>query len=242
MNIIRFDTIDSTSSYLKREWEHLEDSSVVTSHHQTAGKGRLGRTWEDDSGSVVFSVLLKENLDEERIHLLPLLCGTCLYEVLRRYGISSSIKWPNDVLIDGKKCAGILLESVFEKKLEALVVGIGVNVNSLSFDCNLKKKATSLFLSTGRKFDQDRFLLDYLDCFFSSYRKYQNGDDGFLDVLKKHSYLDGKMVLLDYYGENRNCLVLGINDDGSLKVKEKDKVYSVFSGEATLHSNYHPLG
>lgn len=238
MDIIRFDTIDSTSSYLKREWNHLPDSTVVISQHQTAGKGRIGREWKDDTGSLLFSILLKEKLDEKRIHLLPLLCGTCLYEVLEKYGISSSIKWPNDVLIGGKKCAGILLESIFETKLEALVIGIGINVNSSSFDGELKDKATSLFLSTRKKFDMERFFLDYLQCFFSGYEKYLKKDDGFLAILRKHSYLEGKTVLLDYYHENRSCLVLGINDDGSLKVKEKDRVYSVFSGEATLQANY----
>lgn len=238
MKFLYFEEIDSTNSFLKREYEHLDDMTVVSAGHQYAGKGRLGRKWEDDSHSLVFSLLLKNNLEEDRIHLLPLVCGVSLLKTLKDYSIPSLIKWPNDILIEGKKCAGILLESVYEKELKALVIGIGINVNTKEFPPELKNKAVSLCQYSKKEYDKEEVLHRFIRHFGNLYLDYQKKDDAFLEILKKNSYLDQKEISLNYYGENKHVKVLGILDDGSLQVKEGEKVYSVSSGEATLEKNY----
>ncbi len=238
MKFLYFEEIDSTNSYLKREYEHLSDMTIVSAGHQYAGKGRLGRKWEDDSHSLVFSILLKENLKEDRSHLLPLLCGVSLLKTLEDYSIPSLIKWPNDVLIEGKKCAGILLESICEEEIKALIIGIGINVNTKEFPDELKNKAISLSQYSKKEYDKKEVLHSFISHFEKFYLDYQNNEDTFLEILKKHSYLDQKEITLNYYGENKHVKVLGILDDGSLQVKEGEKVYSVSSGEATLEKNY----
>ncbi len=238
MPIIYFDEIDSTNSYLKREYRGLADRTVVYAKHQTAGKGRLGRTWLDDGSSLTFSILLKDRLDEKRASLLPLLVGASVYNAFLAYGVKSSIKWPNDVLIDGRKCTGILLEAVTEKKLEALIIGIGINVNNIDFPEDIKKKATSLRLVTGKEINREELLQTCLDKFDELYSGYLDKDDSFMKIVKDNSYLDGKDITLNYYGENRKCKVMSIAEDGRLEVLENGKVDYLSSGEVTLTKNY----
>lgn len=239
MQIVCFDELDSTNSYLKREYPSYKDMTVVVASHQSEGKGRLGRKWEDDSSSLLFSILLKNSLDMEHASLLSLLSGVCLHETLLDYSIPSEIKWPNDVLLQGKKCAGILLESVVRDKPEALIVGIGVNLNNVRFPDEIKDKAVSLFLASGRKFDRMEFLKAFLGHFMERYSRFRKKDFSFLEVLKNNSYLDGKEILLDYYGENLKCRVVSVLDDGRLEVIDRNgKLHDVDSGEASLCRNY----
>ncbi len=239
MKFLYFDEIDSTNEYLKREYQNLDDMTLVYTGHQTAGKGRLGRTWVDDSSSLLFSILLKKDFDYRSIELLPLLCGVALHQSLNKMNLESQIKWPNDVLIQGKKCAGILLESIYREKLEALVIGIGINVNNQSFSKDLEEKAISLKMALGHEVDKEQFLNIYVQQFESLMDDFLKGDMTFMKVLKENSYLNGKMVYLNYYGENRHCRVIGIDDDGSLMVKdEKENMLNLKSGEVTLEQNY----
>ena len=235
-----FAEIDSTNEYLKREADELSEGSVVRALHQTAGKGRLGRKWKDDKDSLMFSLLLKENLDPNRVSLLPLLTGVVLYETLEDYKISTKLKWPNDVILNDKKCCGILLEGISEgSKLKALVLGVGLNLNAEKFPTELQNKATSLYLETHKKYDGREVLDHFLAHFDKEYSKYLEKDDSYLDILKSHSYLDHKKVFLNYYGEGKEAEVLGIDRQGRLLVKDKDGKESALSaGEVTLESIY----
>ena len=239
MKYLYFDEIDSTNSYLKREYESLEDMTIVCAGHQTAGKGRRGRKWEDDKDSLMFSILLKKDIDARRSELLPLLCGVSLYSLLEENHIKASIKWPNDVLIQNKKCAGILLEAVTKEKMEAIILGIGINVNNASFPEDIQNKAISLYEAAGHRFDKKEILNQFVSEFVKYYGSYLKKEDSFLDVLQSHSYLDGREVILNYYGEDRHGKVLGIAKDGSLLLLENGKETKIKSGEVTLEHNYH---
>jgi BirA family transcriptional regulator, biotin operon repressor / biotin---[acetyl-CoA-carboxylase] ligase len=238
MNVLYFDEIDSTNSYLKREYQKLENRTLVYCGHQTAGKGRLGRVWKDDSDSLMFSILLKETVKMGRMELLPLLCGVVLHLTLKELGIDSQIKWPNDILLGDRKCAGILLESIYEDSLNAVVIGIGINVNNTSFPDEIKDKACSLRMVHPEEIDKRKLLFSFYERFLKEYEKFLTDDDSFLQILKDHSYLDGKKVLLDYYGENLTCIVEGINKDGTLRVYDGIQRRDIKSGEVTLQSNY----
>lgn len=239
MKYLYFDEIDSTNSYLKREYESLEDMTIVCAGHQTAGKGRRGRKWEDDKDSLMFSILLKKDIDARRSELLPLLCGVSLYSLLEENHIKASIKWPNDVLIQNKKCAGILLEAVTKEKMEAIILGIGINVNNASFPEDIQNKAISLYEAAGHRFEKKEILNQFVSEFVKYYGSYLKKEDSFLDVLQSHSYLDGREVILNYYGEDRHGKVLGIAKDGSLLLLENGKETKIKSGEVTLEHNYH---
>jgi len=237
-HIIEFEEIGSTNDYLKDNYLDLNDGDVVITNHQTSGKGRKGRTWQDDSSSLLVSWLLKDSLNADSISLIPLLVGTSVHLTLRDLGIRSEVKWPNDVLIEGKKCAGILVEGVTSSKVEALIIGVGLNVNNKSFDPSIQNKATSLSLTLKKDLDKKRILSLMLKNFDSLYKDYRNGDNSFIRILRKCSYLDGKKAYLDYYDEKKYVTVIAIQDDGRLLVKDDKSEFLLNAGEVSLDSVY----
>lgn len=237
-HIIEFEEIGSTNDYLKDNYLDLNDGDVVITNHQTSGKGRKGRTWQDDSSSLLVSWLLKDSLNADSISLIPLLVGTSVHLTLRDLGIRSEVKWPNDVLIEGKKCAGILVEGVTSSKVEALIIGVGLNVNNKSFDPSIQNKATSLSLTLKKDLDKKRILSLLLKNFDSLYKDYRNGDNSFIRILRKCSYLDGKKAYLDYYDEKKYVTVIAIQDDGRLLVKDDKSEFLLNAGEVSLDSVY----
>jgi len=236
--IFEFKEINSTNTYLKDNYKNLSDGDVVVAEHQLSGRGRQGRVWKDDSNSLLFSILLKDHINPSSISLIPLLTGVAIYLSLSELGISSSIKWPNDVLIKGKKCTGILLEAVSEETIEAVIVGVGINLNDESFDSSIQNKAVSLAQELKRKLNKKEVLNIILKNFDSLYSDYVKGVNSFIPILKDHSFLDGKEVYLNYYGEQKHAKVLSISDDGRLKVLIKNKITYLSAGEVTLQSAY----
>ena len=154
MSILTFDTLDSTNSYLKRNGKNLDHFTVVQANHQEKGKGRLGRSWQDQGNSLLFSILLKEKIEPERVPLLSLLAGASVVLTLEHYGLTPLVKWPNDTLVSEKKISGILTEAVSEGEDIFYIVGIGINLNQKGFEGELSQKATSLFLLTKKEYDK----------------------------------------------------------------------------------------
>ena len=137
-SLLELDTVDSTNEYLKRQGGQLPDKTVVLAHHQTAGKGRLGRSWQSEPGESVTASWLFCSLEPQQLQWLPLAAGMALYQSLEgQLGQQAGLflKWPNDLVgrqADGsfKKLAGILCESRCGERSFA-VCGIGVNLHPL---------------------------------------------------------------------------------------------------------------
>ncbi|MDY3265902.1 MAG: biotin--[acetyl-CoA-carboxylase] ligase [Candidatus Enterosoma sp.] len=238
MSILTFDTLDSTNSYLKRNGKNLDHFTVVQANHQEQGKGRLGRSWQDQGNSLLFSILLKEKIEPERVPLLSLLAGASVVLTLEHYGLTPLVKWPNDTLASEKKISGILTEAVSEGEDIFYIVGIGINLNQKEFEGELSQKATSLFLLTKKEYDKEEVLTVLLSYFTPLYQDYIQGGKKFLTVVKSHSYLDQKEVSLDYYGEHIHGTVIDITDKGTLLLDVSGKQIEVSSGEVTLNQMY----
>lgn len=238
MSILTFDTLDSTNSYLKRNGKYLDHFTVVQANHQEQGKGRLGRSWQDQGNSLLFSILLKEKIEPERVPLLSLLAGASVVLTLEHYGLTPFVKWPNDTLVSEKKISGILTEAVSEGEDIFYIVGIGINLNQKEFEGELSQKATSLFLLTKKEYDKEEVLTVLLSYFTPLYQDYIQGGKKFLTVVKSHSYLDQKEVSLDYYGEHIHGTVIEITDKGTLLLDVSGKQIEVSSGEVTLNQMY----
>lgn len=238
MSILTFDTLDSTNSYLKRNGKNLDHFTVVQANHQEKGKGRLGRSWQDQGNSLLFSILLKEKIEPERVPLLSLLAGASVVLTLEHYGLTPLVKWPNDTLVSEKKISGILTEAVSEGEDIFYIVGIGINLNQKEFEGELSQKATSLFLLTKKEYDKEEVLTVLLSYFTPLYQDYIQGGKKFLTVVKSHSYLDQKEVSLDYYGEHIHGTVIDITDKGTLLLDVSGKQIEVSSGEVTLNQMY----
>lgn len=141
------------------------EGTIVTTDLQVAGKGRLGRTWQAPPASGVFvSVLLRPRLDPEHLGWLPLLTGLAIVEVVSALGVEAALKWPNDVMVNDRKLAGILVERHAGATAEdaAVVVGAGINV-SLTDDELPVPTATSLLLEGVTDVSRESLLAAYVD-------------------------------------------------------------------------------
>ena len=162
-----FDTVGSTNTEAMR-WaaEGAPEGSIVLTEYQSAGRGRQGRRWEAAAGkNLMFSILLRPPFPPERFGLITLAGGVGVAEAVaeRCAPLPVAIKWPNDVLVEDRKCCGMLLEASAQAATATVVVlGIGLNVNQRAFPPALEGKATSLLLETGRPVPRAPLLADVL--------------------------------------------------------------------------------
>ena len=236
-SFLRFEEINSTNDYLLENYDSLEDGTVVIAFSQLSGKGRRGRSWLSSEGMLPFSILLKGDKYEKARSVLSLIAAASLIAALAKKGIDAYLKWPNDVYLNNKKCAGILLEGVYKEKQEAIVIGIGINVNQTSFPSSLPL-ATSLRMETKKEFDLDEITESFLKEFDETLEDYLAGGEKYLTIARKKDYLYGKTITLNYYGENITGVAAGIAKDGSLSLKKDDgETITITSGEASLHQD-----
>lgn len=233
MKHIHFEEISSTNLYLKENYHSLDNLTIVSANHQTNGRGRLGRSWIDND-DLLFSILIKEKLDNPTNY--SFLIANTLLKVLAKY--NPSIKWPNDIIINDKKVAGILLEGVAKDKTECVIIGVGININSKTFPDNLVFKATSLNLISNKNIDKNKLLDEIMDQFLEDYANYNGDIIEILSNIKKHSYLLNKEINFVYNNKNLNGIVKDIDIDGRLVVETKDGVLKLQSGEVTLQNTY----
>ena len=236
--IIPFQSIDSTNSYLKENFKSLAEGDVCFSLHQTGGKGRRGRVWQDEGKDLLFSILFLEGLNEKLALALPLLSGAAVAQTLVGLGFDPKIKWPNDVLLNDKKCCGILVEGVSETSIDAIISGIGINLNEDSFPEDIAFKATSLHIQSGLTYDPKEVLSLFLKEFDELYEDYKRGGKRYLTLIRERFYLLGKEVYLNYHNENLSGSVEGIDDEGSLLLNDGKRVHHLISGEVSLEKTY----
>ena len=196
--------------------------TLVGAEEQTAGQGRHGRTWHSEPGSGLYvSVILRRRFTPSTLPVVTLALGLAVREaILKTTDLVCDLRWPNDVLIESKKCAGILtaLES------SAIIAGIGINVNHSSFPAELSGIATSLHISSGRVHSRERLLLHLLASV-----------DAYCELLEKQgrrpvleafahasSYVSGRRVCVDQEGSLLRGTTAGLNDSGFLILRGDD--------------------
>lgn len=231
---VRLNSVDSTNSYLKRVIKEngLYCGLAVSAKCQTAGRGRLGRSWQSVRDNTLCMSIAIKNPDPKGITLLAALAAfKCLKGFCGEGAEELLIKWPNDIIYKNKKLCGILCERVGEYT----VIGVGVNVNDSDFDSELSQKATSLYLITGKKTSVDALFKDMVSAFEK--------------VLMKHGLAFTKDAKAEYESLCANLgkpvkaqgvqgVAVGIKDDGSLVVKDGDSLVSVAFGEVAVHGIY----
>lgn len=211
--------IDSTNRYLKSNYETLEDMTWLHSDIQTHGKGTKDRIWFGNHESLMCSVLLKEKLDIDTIHLIPLLAAQVLHKVLSTYNQHILIKWPNDLLILDKKLSGVLVESIIlNNQVLALVVGFGINLNQQCFDDNLKDIATSLKLHTSINYDKKVIFNQLIEQFEKDYLVFRNDSQQTIDYCNRYHALNHQMICFMDDNQKKEAQVIKIHHDGTLLV------------------------
>lgn len=203
---------------------------------QTRGRGRRGRTWSSPPGeNLTFSVVLRPRLELARVTALPLVVGLAVRDaVAARVALPVELKWPNDVLADRRKLAGILVESQLRgRDLAALVVGVGVNVAMRELPAEIAGVATSLALCGASDLALEPLLADILASLAARCATFETlGLAAFLDELARCDALEGSRVRT----EGVEGIARGIDGDGALLVEQDDgEVARVVAGavEAT---------
>ena len=246
-NIIYLDKIDSTNNYAKRiALEGCEEGTLVVADYQTNGRGRLGRGWSSPNKKGIWmSLVLRPNIPFEEVQMITLAASVAVVQALYDIAqIKAGIKWPNDIIINGKKVCGILVEMNMEiESINFLVLGIGVNVNQQKEDFpeELLDKATSLkmYLETlgmQKILKRSELIAAILLKFEEIYDKVKCGDFEYvISEWRKYSVTLGKEVSIIYKNQQFRGVAQDITKDGKLIVKCEDgTVKEVFSGEVSI--------
>ncbi len=175
-NIIKLDRIDSTSVWARKNLASLNDFDVISAAIQENGHGQFERKWystDKNGGNIYISLVLKPD-NIEHLNELTRFTALIVSEVLKKYGLKPDFKFPNDILINGKKISGILAESVFQgSEFKGVVLGMGINLNLDDSDVRkIDIPATSIFLETGKNIDKDKFLNELIEYFGKRYEEF----------------------------------------------------------------------
>ena len=236
---------DSTNEEAKRAYAAgFPDRSLFVADQQTAGKGRRGRSWSSPRGKdVFFSFLLKPDIPPECASMLTLIAAIAGVEALSRQAEADyRIKWPNDIVLGGRKISGILTEMGADMdQIHYVVPGIGFNLNRTEFAEEIRSFAGSVFLETGRKICRSRLVADYADEFMRRYEIFLKDPDlsSFMEEYNARLINAGQEVCLIRRGEKIRRTALGINERGELLVRDPEgRIETVFSGEVSVRGLY----
>jgi BirA family biotin operon repressor/biotin-[acetyl-CoA-carboxylase] ligase len=237
--------IDSTNNYVLKNITNLDDKNVVYAGKQTAGKGRNNRVWvSSQQANLYFTIVLKFETGFKKISVLPNITqymAVVLCRIFKKYAVDARIKWPNDILVDGKKIVGILCETVFKgSDLQGMALGVGVNLNMTEdFLQTIDQPATALNVLIGKKIDRKKFLDELLDEFFENYNNFLNDD--FLsirDEYKKNLISLNKQVKVNIFDEIYEGRIKDVDFMGQLILEQKngdDKVVNI--GDVIINFN-----
>ena len=233
MKTIHFETIDSTNTYLKENYENLDNFTFVSAYFQSAGRGRNNRNWKSEKGeNLLFSLLIKDKALIDKFSSLSVISAFSIIKALNLEHLS--IKWPNDIYYKDSKLCGILLEAVTRNEIECLIIGIGLNVNQREFVGEYKITPTSLYKITNQTQDMRLLKEKIFNQIYTDFMKVKEGYDFYNDI-KEYDYLKDRKVYAEINNEVQQIKVLGIDSDYSLKVLKDNETYNLSSGEITFH-------
>lgn len=232
------ESVDSTNTYLLKRAEEGIETAVAIGDTQSAGRGRMGRRWFSPPGkNINMSVLLPLTVSPALSPAITIIAGLSVAGAIRkRFRIPCQVKWPNDVLLRGKKVCGILTEMIAEfDATRSVVIGIGINVNSdkRDFPADMQDTVISLKEFTGKDMMRSEVAATILGSLHQNLEIFQKrGLEIFVDEWNRYSYLKGKLITLSI-GENEiKGRVKGIHRErGYLLVEdERGKQFEIVSG------------
>jgi len=237
MSIIKLNAIDSTNTYLKQisgisKGRSAKDYTTVTANFQTHGKGQMGENWSSEASKNLICSIFKDSskvLIKNQFYI-SIVTSLAIMKTLQHFSVQKlNIKWPNDILSENKKICGILIENVIKNnKLQASIIGIGLNVNQTNFKD--LPKASSLKIITGRVFNLDELLSHILKNLKYYFAYLEKGE--FNNLKKEYESMlfkkDKPATFIDAYGEMFSGFIKGISSTGKLQVELEDVVLKEF--------------
>jgi len=232
-----FDSLDSTNAKaFELARNGAPEGAVVIAETQTKGKGRIGRKWESPAGmNLYLSIILRPKVAPQGAQGLTFVAAVAAAEAVLANGVKPAVKWPNDILIGGRKTAGILLEMDSEPdRVHFVIAGIGVNLNIKqdSFPEYISQTATSLIEETGSPVDRAVFTANLLASMERWYGVYLS--EGFVPVLaawKGYFASAGRPVKVTFFDKTVTGVCAGVDEDGALLLERDGRIERVLSGD-----------
>lgn len=226
---IHFQTIDSTNTFLKNNYEKYDSFTFVSSDYQSSGKGRNDRKWVADEGkNILMSFILKEDNILSDFPFISIGTAYVIAQYLQDIEVKNvSIKWPNDIYVNDKKICGILLESSLPRYL---VVGLGLNLNQREFLDEYRITPTSAANELGKELDKitvSEELIQRLTAFMSDIRA---NISHLKEFITSHNYLLNKRVKVN----DIEGIVVGIDETNALLINENGVIKQINSGEINI--------
>lgn len=237
-----YNEVASTNTVAKfLSMHNVENGTVVISEKQTGAKGRSGKSWESPLGGVWLSIILKPNVDQSKFPMITLATGVAVAKTLEKIGVENpEIKWPNDIMINGKKVCGILTEAVAKfNTVENIIIGVGIdaNLDVAQFPEELQSGTTTLKEELKREGNENLLIKIFLEEFEKICEIFNQGEyETILNEWRKRSYSIGKIVeVREPFNTYYDGYVVGINKEGSLIVEKIDgTLKKVISGECII--------
>jgi BirA family biotin operon repressor/biotin-[acetyl-CoA-carboxylase] ligase len=241
-NIYIFNEVMSTNTLAKFLAENgVEKGTVIISEKQTKGRGRSGKKWESPLGGVWLSIILSPHLDNTKAPIITLATGVAVVKTIKKLGIKNvEIKWPNDVLIKGKKVSGILAEATAKfNSIENVIIGVGIDVNLNIEDIHedLHEKTTSLNKEIDSKISESLVIKIFLEEFEKICKSFENEKiETILKEWRKYSYSIGKYAeIKEPFNNSYEGYIVGINKEGALIIEKGDGSFEkLISGKCII--------
>ena len=240
----RYETGSTNEDAKKLAEDGAPEGTLVVADFQRGGKGRLGRSWTTPhKTAIAMSLVLRPQIPPEKASMMTLVAGMATAQAVKdATGLDAQIKWPNDVVVNGKKIVGILTEmSVEQGTIRYVVIGTGMNANMTDFPEEIRTTATSLLLETGHPVDRTEIICKTMEHFETYYETYMNTRD--MSVLKEEyqallANMDRQVRVLEPENEY-NGIARGINDMGELLVETSDgQLKTIYAGEVSVRGIY----
>lgn len=242
--ILYFDSIDSTNTYAKKIGEeNMKEGTVIIADEQTSGRGRLGRQWMSPKGKGIWmTILLKPNIAPSEASKITLAAAYALCTALDKCGLDVRIKWPNDIVVNGKKLCGILTEMSADMDIiKYIAVGIGLNANfdAHDFDSSIAAEATSIKIETGKYISRKivaSYILNEFERVYDIFIK-EGSIKSFLEEYKRRSAVIGKEIRVIYRKEELRGKAVDVTEEGHLVIRLEDgSTREIISGEVSIRS------
>lgn len=238
--ILHYNTIDSTNDFCKNSSDTLKDGTLVLAETQTQGRGRFNRPWFSPKGTGIFcSIFLKPKLSPYDISKITSIICASIAKTLIDMNIPISVKWPNDIYLDGKKLGGILTEMKCDMdEINYLIIGFGLNINQSKEDFpeDIDKIALSLKSYFNHDFSREDILVSILNNFEYFYKALLNNSESkeAFQIIKDNSYVLNKEVIILKGKESVAGKVVDLGENGELLLDINGKIEQIYSGEVSL--------
>ena len=240
-----FESTDSTNNRIRSFAENgRKEGLLAVAEEQTGGKGRWGRNWVSPKETGIWiSLLLRPQIEPQKASMVTILAALALVKAIKRtIDLDVQIKWPNDVIINGKKVCGILTEMSAElEAIHYIIVGIGINANTEQFDEEIMDRATSIYLESGKKIKKAKLIAEFCQEFEQLYEIFiERGDlENVKEEYESCLINIGKTVKIIKNKQELIRKAIGINELGELIVEDdKGTRETVFSGEVSVRGLY----